>query len=34
LIVRETLETRASGMIHAFANYNHPHFAPPVLEFY
>ena len=34
LIVRETLETRASGMIHAFANYNHPQFAPPVLEFY
>jgi hypothetical protein len=34
LIVRETLETRVSGMIHAFANYNHPHFAPPVLEFY
>src|SRR6056300_334798 len=34
LIVRETFETRGSGMIHAFANYNHPHFAPPVLEFY
>jgi hypothetical protein len=34
LIVRETLETLGSGMIHAFANYNHPHFAPPVLEFY
>ena len=34
LIVRETFETRGSGMIHAFANNNHPHFAPPVLEFY
>jgi len=34
LIVRETFETRGSGMIHAFANHNHPHYAPPVLEFY
>ena len=34
LIIRETFETRGSGMIHAFANNNHPRFAPPVLEFY
>ncbi len=34
LIVRETFETRPSGMIHAFANHNHPYYAPPVLEFY
>ena len=34
LIVRETFETSPSGMIHAFANHNHPYYAPPVLEFY
>ena len=34
LIVRETFETRGSGMIHAFANHNHPQYAPPLLEFY
>jgi hypothetical protein len=34
MIVRETFETRGSGMIHAFANHNHPQYAPPLLEFY